>query len=70
MKYLFSVDNISGSVRLYIVQAESESEAKAYFAKTFFPHYELDFEVLADGLANGLDLVINCLGPTSKIQEL
>lgn len=71
MKYLFSVDDISSdSTKLYTVKAESENEAKAYFAKIFFPHFELDFDTLANGLANGLDLVIAYLGPTSLIQEL
>ena len=72
MKYLFSVDNLGNdTVRLYSVEAESELSAKETLTRKFLPHVpEADFDALADSLANGMDIVISYLGPTSQIEEL
>lgn len=72
MKYLFSVDNLgTDSTKLFSVEAESEEFAKAILTQKFLPLMPgIDFDTLADGLANGMDVVISYLGPTSQIEEL
>ena len=72
MKYLFSVDNLgTDSTKLFSVEAENEGAAKAILTKKFLPLMpRIDFDTLADGLANGMDVIISYLGPTSQIEEL
>lgn len=72
MKYLFGVNDLySDTVQLYTVEAESIEKAEEIFARKFLPHVSrVDFDTLADCLANGMDVVISSLGPTSQIEEL
>lgn len=72
MKYLFSVDNLDiSTAKLYSIEAGSEEAAKAIFVTKVFPLMpSIDFDTLANGLANGMDVVISYLGPTSQIEEL
>ena len=72
MKYLFSVDNLDiSTTKLYSIEAESEEAAKAIFVtKAFSLIPSIDFDTLANDLADGLDIIISYLGPTSQIEEL
>lgn len=72
MKYLFSVDNLgTDNTKLFSVEAESEDAAKAILAAKFLPLMpSIDFDTLADGLANGMDVIISYLGPEDQIEEL
>ena len=72
MKYLFSVDDLyTDDNKLYTVEAEDEMAAKDHFIKAFFPLIQrVDFKGLANYLADGMDIVISSLGPTSQIKEL
>lgn len=72
MKYLFSVDNLGNdTMKLYSVEATDELSAKEVFVTKFLPHVpKADFDALADSLANGMDIIISYIGPTSQIEEL
>lgn len=72
MKYLFSIDNLGmDNTKLFSVEAGSEDAAKAILAAKFLPLMPgIDFDTLANGLANGMDMVISYLGPVDQIEEL
>lgn len=72
MKYLFRVDNLKTDTgKTYSVGADSEAAAKSRLVEKFLPYIpDADFDVLADSLANGMDIIISYLGPTSQIEEL
>ena len=72
MKYLFSVDNLDiSTTKLYSIEAGSEEAAKAIFVTKAFPLMpSIDFDTLANDLADGLDIIISYLGSTSQIEEL
>lgn len=72
MKYLFSVDDLGAdAAKLYSVEAHSEEAAKAILTTKFLPLMPgIDFDTLANGLANGMDVVISYLGPMDQIEEL
>lgn len=72
MKYLFSIDNLGmDNTKLFSVEAGSEDAAKAILSAKFLPLMPgIDFDTLANGLANGMDVVISYLGPVDQIEEL
>ena len=72
MKYLFGVNDLcSDTVQLYPVEAESIEKAKEIFTRKCLPHVSrVDFDTLANRLANGMDVVISSLGLMSQIEEL
>lgn len=72
MKYLFSVDKLgTDSIKLFSIEAEGEESAKAILTQKFLPLMPgIDFDTLADGLANGMDVVISYLGSARQIEEL
>lgn len=70
MKYLFSIQNLlNNDVKLYSIEAESETEAEDILAKKAMPLFDISYNTFTRALEE-IDLVVASLGAIDTIKEI